>query len=248
MDNKSAVIVDRKMKISIRKNLSKMGYEIIDSYDHKNLYDAIRSHVDIGLFKIGDKLIASKESYDYYRDVLSIYLKSDGSDTRVGYELIRGFSDLYSEYPSDVAYNLSDSGLYVLGKMRYADSVVVDNLKSSDRIFLDINQGYAACSICWVDERSLITSDMGIINTVARSDLDIDILKIRRGHIELFEMDYGFIGGASCRLGDDIIGIFGDIRTHPDAEDIVDFVKSKGKKLVSLGSGRIQDYGGLLIL
>ena len=254
-----AVIVDRRMKLSIKENLSKMGYRVIDSYDHKNLYDAIRSHVDIGIFKSGDKLIASKESYHYYKNVLGDYLTGDGLDTRrnkldtkmdtkIKYDLLCGSSGLCSEYPGDVAYNISDSSVYVLGKIQYIDPVVLEVLKKSGRKFLDINQGYAACSICWIDERSLITSDSGIASAVINSGLDVDLLKIRPGHIELFGMDYGFIGGASCRLDDASIGIFGDIASHPDAADIVEFIESKGKKIVSLGEGNIQDYGGLIVL
>ena len=233
-------VVDRRMEEDMRSKLEAEAYKIVESYDHKNLYDAIRSHVDIGLFAVGDKLIASKESYAYYQTAIG--------DKLLKHSIISGSRYLGLKYPEDIAYNFSFSGKYGIGKLDNIDpaviDVVLDQVPTSELI--DVRQGYAACSICWVDERSLITSDRGIAKVLRA--YDIDVLEIDKGHIDLFDMDYGFIGGATSSLEDGRIVFFGDVYSHPDGERMVEFIRSKSKEYLCLSSGRLKDYGGMLVI
>ncbi|MBQ8999245.1 MAG: hypothetical protein IJ086_11240, partial [Clostridium sp.] len=68
------------------------------------------------------------------------------------------------------------------------------------------------------------------------------------GHIDLFELNYGFIGGCSGLISDDELAFFGDITSHPDYNKILEFVISKNKKLVCLSSEKLLDLGSIIPL
>ncbi len=110
---------------------------------------------------------------------------------------------------------------------------------------IDVKQGYANCSICQVDENSIITSDLGLAKTLEKYSLDV--LKIEAGHIDLFDFNYGFIGGASGIYLDKVV-FFGSISQHPDYLKIKKFIEKKGKKIVELSSEKLRDYGSFCIL
>ncbi|WAW15479.1 DUF6873 family GME fold protein [Peptostreptococcus equinus] len=227
------IIVDRRISKEIKSNLSSIGYNVIESYKHEYLYSAIESHVDICLFFDGKIFIASPESYEYY----SIILK--------GQKIECGSTRLSKNYPKDVAYNVSYMGEYAIANIECTDKIVLEQLKKNGTKLIDINQGYANCSICQVDQKSLITSDKGIYKNVIEEGLDV--LLIQAGHIDLFDMDYGFIGGASGKLGDETICFFGNIDLHPDGQSIRKFIEYRNKKIVCLSEGKLRDYGSCIV-
>ncbi len=223
----------------MKNNLEKLGYKIYDSFNNTNVHPSLSGHVDISLFFDGKNFISSKESYSYYKKII------EDADFKNKYLLIEGDSFLDKSYPSDVKYNLCYTGKYAIGNFNYIDERLISRLKEIDAKFININQGYANCSICCVDENSLITSDEGIFKTLKNTDLDI--LKIEEGNIELQGMNYGFIGGASAQLGNDNICFFGNINEHPNSNSIKKFIDKKGKKIMNLDSNKLKDYGGLIV-
>ena len=74
----------------------------------------------------------------------------------------------------------------------------------------------------------------------------IDVLKISAGHIMLDGYDYGFIGGCCGKISSGAIAFCGDLKTHPDSDNICGFLGNYGIKAVSLGSGQLYDTGGIL--
>lgn len=121
--------------------------------------------------------------------------------------------------------------------------------KTVDKIFelenvINIKQGYSNCSICQVDEKSVITYDEGIAKCL--EDRGLDVLKISTGYIDLFDFNYGFIGGASASFKKEIL-FFGKISEHPDYIRIKEFVEKKGKKIRELSNGKLTDYGSMFI-
>ena len=111
---------------------------------------------------------------------------------------------------------------------------------------INVKQGYCKCSICIVDDNSIITSDEGIYKEVIK--YGIDCLLIQKGHIDLFELDYGFIGGCSGLISDKTLMFFGDIKKHPDYNKINTFVSSKNKTIISLSDENLLDLGSLIPL
>ena len=68
---------------------------------------------------------------------------------------------------------------------------------------------------------------------------------IRSGNILLNGYDYGFIGGTSGRIGNEII-FCGNIDDHPDSKEIKDFIHTKGLDVKSFPHYPLTDFGSLL--
>ena len=76
----------------------------------------------------------------------------------------------------------------------------------------------------------------------------IDCLLIEKGHIDLFELNYGFIGGCSFLISNNELAFLGNIKNHTDYDKILDFIQSKNKKLVSLSDDKLLDLGSVIPL
>ena len=105
-------------------------------------------------------------------------------------------------------------------------------------------QGYTKCSTVVVDSRSLITADQGIAAACSKAE-DLDVLLVQEGHVALEGYDTGFIGGASGRVGDEII-FNGDLSAHPDFQKIKDFIEERGLECKWLPEYPLTDIGTIM--
>ena len=179
------------------------------------------------------------------------------------------------KYPENIIYNAACTGKYFIHNTKYTDSELLEFVKeqtyNSDRVaepleIIDVPQGYTKCNTLIVDEYSIITSDVGIYNSCyglpdltgseaapedckscisGSSAPQPEVLLIEKGHIKLQGFDYGFIGGASGRIGDTII-FNGDITQHPDYERIAAFIESRGLKIKYFAEYLLEDIGSII--
>ena len=75
----------------------------------------------------------------------------------------------------------------------------------------------------------------------------IDVLKISHGHIELRNLDYGFIGGATGLIDNNTLAVNGDINSHPDSEQIKAFCNKYNVDIVPLKDSNIVDIGTIIV-
>ena len=146
--------------------------------------------------------------------------------------------DYYNDILSNYNFNVI--------KGNYTDNIILEYLDKFNIKKINVKQGYCKCSICIVDENSIITSDEGIHKEVIK--YGIDSLLIEKGYIDLFDLDYGFIGGCSGLISKDTLSFFGDIKKHPDYNRILEFVNKKNKKIISLSNEKLLDLGSLIPL
>lgn len=192
----------------------------------------IAAHPDIGILHINtNNFICAPETFEYYSKLFSAYKIN----------IICGKTNISGNYPKDVAYNIARIFNHTFLNLKYADETVLSNLKGH---MINIKQGYAKCSICIVNENSIITEDNGI--AAAALDNNIDVLKISKGQVELRGFDYGFIGGSCGKLAENVLAFAGDISKHSDYNEITKFCAKKGVDVISLGKGRITDIGSIL--
>ena len=109
---------------------------------------------------------------------------------------------------------------------------------------INVKQGYTKCNCVVVDGHSIITSDQGIIGTLKKYP-DIDVLPICQGFVSLDGFEYGFLGGASGRVGDEII-FNGDLSAHPDYDSIGRFIASRHLQLKFFPEYPLTDVGSIL--
>lgn len=230
-------VVDGRINKEIEYNLNSMGIKLIKTLKNKYLYDAISYHPDVIMHHINNQKIVVAPNVD---EKFLYTLENEG------FEIILGKTQLESKYPKNVAYNVARLKNNAILNIKYTDEVLLEELHKLNLEFINVKQGYAKCSICVVDENSIITSDNGIHNIAINNS--IDSLLIKQGYIDLFELNYGFIGGSSGLISKNKISFFGNLNTHPDYEVIKNFLNKKQKKPINLYEGRIIDYGTLIPL
>lgn len=199
-----------------------------------DIFDApIRNHPDMLCFHIGGN------KWIFYK---SVYEKNKYKIDKINLDIILTDDPQRVDYPYNIALNAALFGEYIICAEKYADKLIFEHCVSST--VLNVKQGYAKCSVCIVDEKSIITSDISIYKTCIQ--YEIDVLLIRSGHIDLDDYDYGFIGGCSGLLDKNLLAFTGDIKKHPDYDDIKKFCYRKDVKIISLSQKKLYDYGSLL--
>lgn len=208
-------------------------FDIISLPPHPLLDLPVASHPDMLLFKHGDSVVIHAPYLKENKALLEPHLSS--------LKVISTDENIGAKYPHDVLLNA-----FYMGDALFAKQDSISRF-ISERFVTKINlkQGYAACSVCKVDENSLITGDPDIAKNAKK--LSLSVLLISAGHIRIKGYDCGFIGGASF-VTKDAVNFFGDIKRHPDHEKIIGFINSKGKRAISLSSDVLTDYGGALVL
>lgn len=230
-------IIDGRLPKDIENELKNKKIEIIKTCKCSELYNSIQYHPDMSLCYLGEnKIVIAPNVYDYYENVLNPY----------NFNLIKGTKFLENKYPKDIYYNAAIFGNYCIHNFDYTEENILNYIKEKNLIKINVKQGYSKCSICIVDENSIITSDEGIYKETIK--YGIDCLLIEKGYINLFDMNYGFIGGASGLISKDEIAFLGDISKHIDHTKIKKFLNKKGKKISSLGKNELIDLGSIIPL
>lgn len=230
-------LVDKRITCDMELELKIRNIQIIKTIECKECYEAIKYHPDITICNLGKGIIvAAPNVYKYYYDTLN----------KLGFNIIKGDSYIQNKYPYNINYNVAIFGKYAMHNFKYTDKKILEYIDSKKLTKINVNQGYTKCSICIVDENSIITSDEGIYKAI--SEYDIDCLLISKGNIGLVGLNYGFIGGCIGLINKNKIAFFGDITTHPDYEIIYRFIKFKNKEIISLSKEKLLDLGSLIPL
>ena len=153
-------------------------------------------------------------------------------------------NNLGRDYPDDVSYNAACTGKHFIHNLAFTAPRLLDAAKTAGMTLIDVRQGYSKCSIVIVDETSLITYDEGIVKACSAYP-ELEVLKVSPGFVRLDGFDTGFIGGASGRIGNEII-FNGDLFRHPDFERIVEFIESRGLKCRWFSEYPLTDIGSIL--
>lgn len=200
------------------------------------LPEGLMHHADLGICVIENKAVCPPDSYSYYKEVLTPY----------GFEIIKGNSSLDCHYPQDSAYNVCVIGKKCFLNNHVCDSVLFDILTSEGYEIINVRQGYTKCSICPVDQNSVITSDASVYK--AAKEHGMDVLQVSNSTINLKGYEYGFFGGCCGMGGKDVLLVNGDISTHPDSELIREFLFRKNIRISALKDGRLTDIGSIIPL
>lgn len=153
-------------------------------------------------------------------------------------------NDLDYYYPGDVAFNAACTGKYFIHNTKLTNPQLLQEAKAMGMEIIHVRQGYTKCSIVVVDETSIITYDKGIAAACSAYP-ELDVCLVRPGFVRLDGYDTGFIGGASGRIGNEII-FNGNLSAHPDFEKIVEFIESKGLFVKYFEQYELTDIGSIL--
>ncbi len=226
------VLVDYRTSEETISELKRLNIIVYKTTPVKTLYDEVNGHSDIQIHFVNNKAICAPETFQYYKSL-------DLS----GIDLIKGSKELKNKYPDDIGYNACSLGKYLVCRPLCTAIEILSEYHYLKKEILSARQGYAKCSICVVNDNSAITADNGMYKLLKSKDLNV--LKIQEGFIELYNMK-GFIGGASGLIKDNLLAFNGNLKTHPDYENIISFCKNVGISVISLNNGNLTDIGSIL--
>lgn len=194
-------------------------------------------HADLQAFAPDERtLVAAPSVWDYYRLQLR--------DT--GVEVILGNTDSNGHYPATAAYNIARVGATAFGLEQGLDTVVRWELRKRQISFYPVKQGYACCSVVAVDERALVTSDVGI--AAAARQAGMDCLLVPPEGILLPGCNHGLIGGCIGLIRPGLYLAAGDVSLYPWGGALTAFFARYRAKLIGVKGKKLFDFGGILSL
>ena len=231
------LLIGNKYSIILEKPLESLGISIIKVPDNPCVDKRLSGHADLSVFHMGgDKLL------------LAPYLKGSGFERgleSMGFKL--SFADIAqcTEYPADAQLNACVVGRHLIIRPGVSCQEIVKYFTNNGRCeVISCRQGYARCSVCVVDESSIMTADRGI--AAGAKAQGMNVLEISPGYIALDGFSYGFIGGAAFKLEKDILAFTGTLDQHPNKDDILRFLIARNIKPVYITNDPIFDIGGAL--
>ena len=203
---------------SLKTYLVQRGYRLTLITANHVTYPAVCTHADIFCCRLG-----AGESAPVFV----------GNTNEIGFR-----------YPDNVCFNAVCLDRYFIHNLHHTSPALLEQVKSMGLEPIHVNQGYTKCNCVVVDGRSLITADEGILRTL-RKYPDIDVLPVRQGFVKLSGFAYGFLGGASGRVENEII-FNGDLSCHPDFETISAFIHERGLSVKYFPAYELEDIGSLI--
>lgn len=210
--------------------LHKENLNIIQIPKSPHLYDSICAHPDIQVN------ISSKNEI--------IIAKNSLLDTSLLNKLNFQYSqnELFDKYPKNIFLNAVSLKDYFIHNLKHTDQVLLE--KNKHKHLINIKQGYSKCSCAIVNDNALITSDIGIYNSL--KEYPIDVLLIPSGDIILDGLPYGFIGGTCGLISDDKMVFFGNLSHHSYGDEIKAFLSKHDVEPIYLSENRLIDRGSIL--
>lgn len=231
-------IVDGRINNKLQNKLLENGVNLILTKYHPALYQSISYHPDIMLHHISQKDIIYAPG---------IHLDTLNELNTLGFNLIKGESELSNKYPGNIAYNVARVGYFAFHNIKYTDSVLKNELTKLDVELIHVNQGYSKCSISIVDNNSIITADRGIAKAAAKKHVDVLFIE-QEESITLPGLANGFIGGSTGLLNKNEWAISGNVKALKSHKIINDFLNSRNIKITSLSDEPIIDIGSIIPL
>ena len=231
------ILIGEKYVSSLSPTLNSLGFHVISVPGNPNIDPRLSSHVDLSIFCADNIIFAAKHLED---SKLNQFICK--AEVKISFiEENQG-----EKYPHDAQLNVCLMGNTFIYNPQTASSSIVTYLKKQGREGIECKQGYTRCSVCVVDECSIITSDHGI--AVKCRAAGIDVLETEQGYIDLQGFGYGFIGGASIKLSDKLLAFSGTLSKHPQHVQIEEFIKSKGVEIIYLSDLPAFDIGSAIII
>ena len=225
------LIVDFRIHNDEKNYLISKGYNLLICPPSHLLYDAVCGHPDMLLHVLENKIVVHKGMNNDFIQTLILQ----------NYKVYKSKSTLKTKYPYNICLNsLSIRNLFV-HFIKFTDKNLL--LIAKDKIIIDVKQGYTKCSTCIVNDHAIITSDITIAK--ALSIEKIDVLLIPPGDILLPGLNYGFIGGATGLIEENVLAFYGHLDYYLYGKEVLAFLNKHKVEPVFLRNGKLVDRGSI---
>lgn len=212
--------------------------------------------------KIYISSLAPKELYDYFkvkghsieklqsagRTYMPVDTHPDMFICKMGVKsgsaLIKAdIAEIGEKYPENIRFNAVCTEKFFMHSLKYTSSKLIKEADLMGLKLIDVNQGYTKCNTVVVDDNSVITSDVSVFR--AAKNHGVDVLMISKGFVNLSGFEYGFLGGASGRVDNEIV-FCGNLSVHPDFNSIARFIYERDVGIKYFSSFLLTDIGSII--
>ncbi|MGK0469139.1 DUF6873 family GME fold protein [Clostridium sp.] len=225
------VIVDFRIHNEEKSHLIFNGYNVLLCPPSNLLDEAVCGHPDMLMYIDENSIIVHKDMDTDFIQTLAA----------LNYKIYKTTASLQSKYPQNVLVNLFCLGNLFVHSINFTDTKLLSLLKSKK--FINVKQGYTKCSTCVVTNQAVITSDTSIAKSLFSEK--IDVLLIPPGDIILPGMNYGFIGGATGLVENDVLAFYGHLDHYLYGKDVLSFLKKHKVEPMFLRNGKLIDRGSI---
>ncbi len=212
--------------------IENLGHNVIQTDNIKIFHLPEQKHADMQVLQINNEIFILNECITLQHNLKnkSLHLCNKNAG---------------KSYPQNILLNFLYLNHTLYGKMSAIDDNLLNYCQLNNIKTVNVNQGYARCSVFVVNDNAVITSDISLKKALEKNG--VDVLLISSGNIVLDGFDYGFIGGASGKIDDDTIVFFGNVKNHPDYNSIKNFCLNYKKKIKILCEYLpLTDIGGIV--
>lgn len=225
------VIVDFRIHNEEKSYLISLGYNVLLCPPSNLLYESVCGHPDMLMHISDNSIIVHKDmATEFIQNLISL-----------NYSVYKSNASLKSKYPHNVLLNSLCIGSLFVHSINYTDTNLLSLLKNKKLI--NVKQGYTKCSTCVVTNKAIITSDISIAKALILEK--IDVLLIPPGDIILPGLDYGFIGGATGLVENNVLAFYGHLDHYLYRKEVLCFLKKHKVEPMFLRNGKLIDRGSI---
>lgn len=158
---------------------------------------------------------------------------------------VRKTVSVVSPYPADCKLNAADIGNYIICNVKATHSSILKYAQKYGKRIINVNQGYAKCSVCILKRNTFITDDESIYRECSKID-GISVLLVSKGSVVLAYQNYGFLGGASGLINENTVFFNGDLSCHKDFLAISQFLSYHNVKYIDIKNKPLTDVGSII--
>lgn len=237
MMNKTLIVSEDIYKES-EETLLNSGYKLFKIKRNDWMEQAVSSHPDMYMVNINSRIL-----YDNY----IAHLFDAAVPSKEAIKCNRGVDKLKCcEYPYNIGFNCVSVGNKLICNSKYTCKAVLEFAEPMNYEIIDVNQGYAKCSTCVINNNAIITEDISIAKCAERKG--IEVLLIEKGFVGLKGYDYGFIGGCCGMIDDKLLAFNGNIKFHPNGKAIEEFCSNHSVNILNLCDRDLYDIGSIFII
>lgn len=225
------VIVDFRIHNVEKESLLSMGYNLLICPSSNLLYDAVCGHPDMLMHITGNNIIVHQDMKSEFIQNLEL----------LNYNVYKSSSTLQTKYPYNIRLNSLSIGNLFVHSINFTDTNLLSLVKNKKLV--NVKQGYTKCSTCIINNHAAITSDVSIAKALILEK--IDVLLVPPGDILLPGLNYGFIGGATGLLRDNILAFYGHLDYYLHGKEVLKFLKKHRVEPVFLRNGKLIDRGSI---
>ena len=233
-------IVDARIDAAMERALMLRGFRVITLPPFSRLSEAVSSHTDMLICRIGNEYISYA---DYCEEASYVFTDLSQLLTAGGARLSFTADEVKAEYPNDCRLNALFMGDKLFCRQETASHYMLERAREAGYTVIPTKQGYPACTVMRLNDESAITADRGMAKILTENGIRVTL--IENGGIDLPPHEYGFIGG-SGGVYDGALYLFGSLDSHPSADVIRQAAEREGLRIVCLGDATLRDLGGII--